>query len=233
MAFTQTGSADAHEAGLLLQFREIRATDVAHTALHATHQLIHDHGYRSTIRYVSLDAFGNQLPQAVVLASIFRDHWYGGIRLCALEVAFAGTLCHGCQRAHATISLERAPLIQNGLARTLLGAGEKGADHNAVCPRCNGFGDVARILDAAISDDRHIRVAHRASRFRDRGDLRNAGPGYYAGCADRSWSDADLHAVSAGTCEFTSAIEGADITGYYVNVRECGLHLANGVDDAC
>ena len=52
-----------------------------------------------------------------------------------LEVAVLRAGLHRADRAHAAVRLERAALVEDRLARRLVGAGEERADHHAVRAR--------------------------------------------------------------------------------------------------
>src|SRR5664280_226358 len=184
MALAQAGSADAHEARLLLQFGDGGTACVTHSAFYPTHELVHDHADSATIGNASFDAFWNELGETVAVGAVLQQDRNRGIRIGVLEVAFAGALGHRGQRSHPAIGLERAPLIKNGFARALFGAGEQRADHDAVCARRDRLGDVSGVLDSAVSDNGNISITYSAGRFGDGGDLRNSGAGYYASGAD-------------------------------------------------
>src|SRR5690606_12508218 len=109
-----------------------------------------------------------------------------------LEVAVGRALLHRAQRAHAAIGLVRAALVQDDFARRLLGACEHRTEHHRVRAGGDGLGDVARIADAAVGDQRHAGALERRGDVADRGDLRHADTGDDAGRADRAGPDADL-----------------------------------------
>ena len=66
-------------------------------------------------------------------------------------------------RAHAAVGLVGAALVEEHLARRLVGAGEHGAQHRAVGPGGDRLGEVAREADAAVGDHRHARPAAAAA----------------------------------------------------------------------
>src|ERR1022692_3495810 len=146
--------------------------------------MVHDHADSATIGNASFDAFWNELGETVAVGAVLQQDRNRGIRIGILEVAFAGALGHRGQRSHSAIGLERAALVENGLARTLFGAGEQRADHDAVCPRRNRLGYVSGVLDPAVSDNGNIGITYSAGRFGDGGDLRNSGAGYDSSGAD-------------------------------------------------
>ena len=72
-----------------------------------------------------------------------------------LCVPVGTALRHCAHRAHAAVGLESTALVEDGFAGALFGAGEQAADHDAVGAGRDGLGDVARILDAAVGDERN------------------------------------------------------------------------------
>ena len=93
-----------------------------------------------------LDAFGHELVGAAGRLEIEL----------VLEVAIAAAAAHRADRPHAAVFLEAAALIQDQLARALVGAGEQVADHRRARADGDRLGDVAREADAAIGDDRDV-----------------------------------------------------------------------------
>src|SRR5262245_3451309 len=72
-----------------------------------------------------------------------------GVGLPALPVA------HGAERAHAPVELVLLAVDEDHLARAFLAPGEQAAQHDGVRARGDGLGDVARVLQAAVADDRN------------------------------------------------------------------------------
>src|SRR6202043_2933907 len=129
------------------------------------------------------DPFRDELGQPVVgtaLARRQRRPLQAGLLahvLAALEVALARALRHRRQRTHAAIGLERAALVENRLAWALIDTGEPRSHHAHAGPCRYRLGDVARVLDAAVGDDRNPALAGRAEGLRDRRDLRHTRSG--------------------------------------------------------
>src|SRR5437660_8928037 len=109
-------------------------------------------------------------------------------------VAFA----HRAERAQAAVRLVVRALVQLDFAGGLLGAGEQAADHDRMRPGRDRLGDVPGEADAAIGDDRHVRIVQRLRDGGDRGDLRYADARDDARGADGARPDADLDRVRAG-----------------------------------
>ena len=184
---------------LRLELRDRRRADIAHRGAQAAGELVQDRADRAAIGHLALDALGHQLH--LVLDVL-------------LEVAVGRALRHRAERAHAAIALVGAALVEEHLARALVGAGEQRADHHAVGAGGDRLGEVAGILDAAVGDDRHVRALRPASAAsRIGGELRHADAGDDAGGADRARPDADLDRVGAGVDQRLRALAGRDVAG--------------------
>src|SRR5262245_17986856 len=146
MALAHTGGADTHEAGVALELLDGGDTAVAHAGAQAADQLEHHVAQRALVRHAAFDALGHQLRA----------------RFAGLEVAVAAALIHGADRAHAAVLLVGAAFPQDRFARALFGTGEQAADHDAVGAGGDRLGDVARVADAAVGNDRHARIGGRA-----------------------------------------------------------------------
>src|SRR5690606_27198877 len=80
-------------------------------------------------------------------------------------------------------------------------------------------GDIARVADTAIGDQRHVGALQRGGDAGDGGDLRHADAGDGAGGADRAGADADLAAVGAGRDQRVGGGAGGDVAADHVDVR--------------
>src|SRR5207245_9688459 len=65
VAFPQAGAADANEARLLEQLRNRRAATVTHAGFQSADHLVNNHCDGPAVGHSSLDAFRNELRQAV------------------------------------------------------------------------------------------------------------------------------------------------------------------------
>ena len=116
------------------------------------------------------------------------------------------------------IILKRRPSSRNDSPGTLLGAREHRSHHHARRAGGERLDDVARILDAAVGDDRN--VARPFDRVEHRGELRNSDAGDDARRADRARPDADFHRVDAALDERRRAFARRDVAGDELDVRE-------------
>ena len=114
-----------------------------------------------------------------------------------LEVTILGAAVHGSQTAHATVDLELTTLVDFHIARAFLTASQQRAQHDYVAAGGDGLSDVARVLDAAVSDDGDAVLGSHAGGVIYSGDLGHADTGDHTGGADGAGADADLHAVGA------------------------------------
>src|SRR6185369_16143629 len=169
-----------------------------------------------------LDALGHELARLLRL----------GRRHVRLEVTILRARLHGADRSHAAILLVAAALIEDDLARRLVGAGEERADHDGVPAGGDRLGHVARVLDAAVGDDGLAVLLCRLGALVDGGDLGNADAGGDARGADRAGPDADLDAVGARLDERDVAVGRGHVAGDYLHVLEVFLDGADRVENA-
>src|SRR5688572_1726729 len=130
VALAQAGRADAHELRLGAQLVDGAAAGVAHARAQTAEELVDRLGEPAAVGHAPLDALGDQLA---------------GLGHLGLEVAVLGAGAHGAQRAHAAVDLVAAPLVEDDLARRLVGAGEERADHHRVGPGGERLDHVARL----------------------------------------------------------------------------------------
>ena len=147
------------------------------------HQLVDDRDHRRPCTAPALDAFGHQLVDVAGR----RPGNSGRPRPAASRPA---SPCRGrsCTSAPGTGS------ISPGASSV---PANRRAEHHRVGTGGDRLGDVARVADAAVGDQRHAAAAERRGDVADRGDLRHADAGDDARGADRARADADLDAVGA------------------------------------
>ena len=196
------GARDAHEFRLVVEIGERLGADIAHGGAQAAGELVQHVGDRALVADLALDAFRHQLERVLDVL---------------LEVAVGRAARHGADRAHAAIALVGAALIEEHLARRLVGAGEQRADHGAVGAGGERLGEIAGIFDAAVGDHRHVGFLRRLDRVHDGGELRHADAGDDARGADRARADADLDGVGAAIDQRLGAFGGGDIAGHHLH----------------
>src|SRR5688572_19465439 len=120
----------------------------------------------------------------------------------ALEIAILGigraaatARGHGAERSHAAIRLELLAVDEDQLTRALLTAGQQGTEHHRVGTGHQRLGDVAGVLQAAVTDQRHTRRAASQRGVVDRRYLWDSNTGYHARGADGAGTDSNLDAV--------------------------------------
>src|SRR5262245_26427722 len=121
VALAVAGRRHTDETGLALQARNVGAPAVAHAGAQAAHELVARGRDAALVRDAPLDAFRYQLLRGV------------GVRVeieLVLEVAIAAAAAHRAERTHPAVLLEAAALVENHLARALVGAREQAADHH-------------------------------------------------------------------------------------------------------
>src|SRR6185503_8748393 len=119
VALARAGGGDADQARLALQRRDVPGAAVAHPGAQPADQLVHHRGDAALVGDAPFDPFRHQLFAA---ARRFEVE-------LVLEVAVAAAAAHRADRAHAAVLFEAPPLIQDDLARALVGAGKQVPDH--------------------------------------------------------------------------------------------------------
>src|SRR6476620_9464089 len=138
VAFAHAGRSDPHQLRVALKRRDVRRSAIAHAGAQAADELMNHRGDRALVLHAALDPLRHQLVAAA------------GVEIeLVLEVAVAAAAAHRADRAHPAILLEAAALVDDHLARALVGAGEEVADHGAAGADGDGFRDVAGEPDAA------------------------------------------------------------------------------------
>ena len=172
---------------------------------------------RAAVRDAPFDAFGDELL----------------VGCAALPVAIFRAVLHRAERAHAAIDLVTAALVEHEIAGGFVGAGEERADHDARGARRDRLGDVARVLDATVGDDRDAVAIGGARAVGDGGDLRHADARYDARRADAARARCPTFTASTpASMSASAASAGRDVAGDDLDVRELALGGAHRVDDA-
>src|SRR5437660_7362596 len=183
VAFAEAGAGDADEGAVFLHLADRAVAGVAHRRPQPADQLVDDVADRPLVGDAALDPLGDELQR---------------VGDFLLEIAVGRAARHRPDRAHPAVVFVAAPLVEEDLARTLVGAGEQRPEHRAIGPGGDRLREVAGKLDAAIRDHRDPGFAAFRDRVDDRGELRDADSGHHAGRADRARTDADLDRIGAG-----------------------------------
>ena len=101
---------------------------------------------------------------------------------------------HRSDRAHAAIGFEASPAVNDRVARAFGEPGEESADHDDMGTGGNRLGDIARIANPAVGDDRNP-AGRRLGRLVDRGDLGHAHARDNPRRANRARPDPYLHGI--------------------------------------
>ncbi|MPL90530.1 hypothetical protein SDC9_36582 [bioreactor metagenome] len=214
VAFLQPGAGDAHELAAAAHLRDRGVASVAHRGAQAPHHLVQHRCDRPLVGHLPLDPLGHQLVGGRIL----------------LEVAVGRAARHRAEASHAAIGLVRPALVKDHLARRLVGAGDRRADHGAACARRDRLREIARELDAAIGDDRHVTRARAG--VHDRGELRHADARDDARGADRARADADLDRIRTRLDQRLRRPRRRHVAGHHLHVLAVFLDPLDGDGDA-
>ena len=143
VAFLQRSGRNADKFRLFLELFEIARADIPHGGAQSADKLMQHACQRPLVGHLPLDAFRYEFEHILYVL---------------LEIAVGGAARHGADRPHAPIRLVGPALIQKHLAGAFIGSGEQRANHGAVRPGGERLGDIAGIFDAAVGDDRNVRL---------------------------------------------------------------------------
>src|SRR5512139_799272 len=204
MGLAQARGRDLDELRPGTERLQVLAARIPHARLQAADELVHARSEGPLGGYAPLDPLGHELRFLLLMG---------------LEIAVLASPLHGADGTHAPVGLVGAALVQDRLARALVGACQETADHDARRAGSQGFRDVARELDAAVGDHRDARLVRHADAVHDGRDLRDARSGHHARGADGARSDAYLDAVSAGPDEVPRRVGRGDVARHDVEGR--------------
>ena len=134
--FALAGGADADEARLLAQLREVGRAEIAHAGLDAADQLRQHAVHRAADFLQRLDAFRRDLARRVGRVAVARGR----------------ALFHRRQAAHAAVLLVELAADLHHLARRFRAAGKNPAANDRLRQR-QRLDDVAGLGDAAVGED--------------------------------------------------------------------------------
>ena len=141
-------------------------------------------------------------------------------------------MLHGTNGAHATVALVAAALEQHDFTGRFFGTGKHATHHHGASPCGNGFGDVAAVADAAVSNQGHTRAFECGGHAVHSHDLRHAHTRHDAGGADGAGADAHFHAVGTGFDQGQGRSARGDIAANDFNVRVVLLDPTHAVEHA-
>ena len=173
--------------------------------------------YRSFVGYAAFDAFGYEFVY---------------VAFVVLEITVFRALRHRAEATHAAVFFVRAALEQHDFARSFFGTGEHGAEHDGVCARREGFGNVAGVADAAITDQGYTRAFQGFGHVGNRRNLRYADTRDDARGTDGARANADFHAVRAVFYQRQCGFGGSDIATDHVNVRVVFFDPFDAIENA-
>ena len=182
MAFAHARGGDANELRPLLQFGNGARPHIAHGGAKPPGELVQDIGNWPLVRHLPFNAFRHKLQ------TVFHF---------LLEITVRRAPRHGANRAHATIGFERPAIEQIRVARAFIGARQQRANHRNARPCGQCLRQIARLLDAAIGNDRHAGFGPFFGAFHDCRELRHADARHNPRRADGAGSNADLHGIGA------------------------------------
>src|SRR5690606_8722806 len=133
---------------------------------------------------------------------------------------------------HAAVGLVGTALIQHHFAGGFFGTGEHAAHHAGGGPRSERLGDVARITDTAIGNERNARAVKRLGDVGNGGDLGYAHARNDARGADGTWADTDLDGVGAGVNQCARCSGRGDVAANDLDARVVVFDPAHAVDNA-
>ena len=120
---------------------------------------------------------------------------------------------------------------QDHLTGGFFGTGKHATHHHGVRTCGDGFGDVARIANAAVGNHRHAAALQRCGDRVDGHDLRHADPSHDARGANRAWADAHFHTISTGFDQGQCGSARGDVAADDIDVRITAFDPAHALDD--
>src|SRR5215831_11416762 len=166
------------------------------------------------MRYPAFDPFGHVLGLVGFLQSV------------TVERAFR----HRAHRTHSTIELVGAPLVEDGIAGTLLGAGKQRSDHRDRGASREGFGDIPRKPNTTVGYNRNAARLGDRDYVHDGGHLGHADTRDHPRGADRAGTHADAQRIGARLDQGLGPVRGRNIAGDYLEIGALTLGGAHRVE---
>ena len=206
MTLVDTSIGDTGELGVVELF-DGSGTTVAHTRAQTTYHLIDHLLHRSLVRHTASDALGHQFL-----------HLLG----VALEVTVLRTvlLLHGLERTHTTIRLELTTVVDDRIARTLLGTCHERAHHHATATSGQGLHDIARIAQTTISDKGNTRALEHTIHVVDGTELGHTHTSHHTGGTDRTRTNTHLDSIGTVINEHLGSLASSNITNNDIDIGE-------------
>src|SRR5699024_9670797 len=203
VTLTQAGRGDTHQLTTLPQRCHGPGACVPHGLVKPSDKLVGHCRERSTERYLTLDALGNEL----VLGS---DLGLG------VTVLGEGAATHRTERTHTTVGLELLAVDEDQFAGAFLHSGEKTTEHDGTVPGDHVLGDRTLVLQTTVGDERLLRRPTGLGRLENGGDLGGTDPGDHTRGADGTGTDPDLDRIRPGVDEQLGAVPGGDVARDHV-----------------
>src|SRR5581483_3938587 len=205
VALVEAGGADPDEARLGLHLLDRRRAAVAHRLPEAPDVLVEDASRRPLVGDAALDPLGNELLDVLDVT-------------LEVPVLREATGLHGAERAHAAVLLEALALDEDHVPRRLVRTGERRPEHDRVGPGGDRLGDVSRVANSTVGDQRHAGRRAGARTLVDGGDLGHTDAGDDPGSANRAGPHARLDAVDSRIDQRLRRVGGRDVAGDQLGV---------------
>src|SRR5581483_7932288 len=159
--------------------------------------LVEDASRRPLVGDAALDPLGNELLDVLDVT-------------LEVPVLREATGLHGAERAHAAVLLEALALDEDHVPRRLVRTGERRPEHDRVGPGGDRLGDVSRVANSTVGDQRHAGRRAGARTLVDGGDLGHTDAGDDPGSANRAGPHAHLDAVDSRIDQRLRRVAGRD-----------------------
>src|SRR5690606_20436350 len=147
-----------------------------------------------------------------------------------LEITVLRPLLHGFYRSHTAVRFELTSFIDDGLSGSLFHTGKERSGHYRVCAGCNCFGDITRLLDAAVCDNRDTAAAERTCDFIYCVKLRHTHTGNDTRGTYGTRTNTNLYSIGPCVSQRDGGLGRSDVTHDNFQAGEGGLHFLQLVD---
>src|SRR5437588_2930354 len=201
--FAEPRRRDADEARAL-HLLERRRTAVPHRLPQPPDQLVQDGRERALVEDAAFDALRDELLDVLDVA-------------LEVPVLRERTRLHGADRAHATVFLVPLALVDDHLARRLVGARQQRAGHDRVGARGDRLREIARRPDPAVGDHGHAGLGRDLRDVVHSRHLRPTDAGDDSRGARGARADAALDAVDADRDQRFRTVGRRDVPGDHID----------------